>query len=155
MRKANRSGFTLVEIVAALLIMGIVAAVVIAKSMDMGTISLNSQAEVVKSHIRYAQARAMNTNEVWGINFSGSEYSLFRNGNTADIVTIPGQENNTVALSGGAHFSSGGIISFDTWGRPYTDAAGTVAQGGSRVISLALDSYSKDITITQRTGFIP
>jgi len=152
----SRNGFTLVEIVIVFLMLGIMAAFVVAKFYDTGTANLNSEVDVVKSHIRYAQSRAMNTNVVWGINISGTnQYSLFRNGNSADTIRLPGQDNLALSLPTGVSFGSTGIISFDTWGRPYTDAGGTTAQSGARIITLSLGSSTKNITITQNTGFIP
>lgn len=157
-RHQNRSGFTLVEIIIVILILGIMSAFVAVKFSTISSANLNSSVDVVKSQIRFAQSRAMNTNKIWGINISSTtQYSLFQNGSTADIVTLPGQETSTVTLPAGVAFASAsvGIISFDTWGKPYTDAAGTAAQSGSRTISLTLGSDTKSISITQNTGFIP
>lgn len=154
--KKRNSGFTLVELVTVIVIMSVLIAVVYAKFLDINPINLSSEADVLKSHLRYAQSRAMNTNAVWGINISGSnQYSLFRDGSTANSVLLPGQDSLTLTLPAGISFSATGIISFDTWGKPYTNAAGTASQVGSRVITLTLGSLSQSITITQNTGLIP
>lgn len=152
----NRNGFTLLEVVTVIFILGIMAAVVAIKFLDINTVNLNSEADLFKSHLRYAQSRAMNTNTIWGINISSAnQYSLFQNGNSADTVKLPGQDNLTLSLPTGVSFGATGIISFDTWGRPYTNAAGITAQSGARVITLSLGGSSKNITIIQNTGFIP
>jgi len=133
--------------------MGIITLFITARYMDTDPVSLNSQADVIKSHLRYAQSRAMNTNTVWGINIStASQYSLFQNGNTANVVLLPGQDSVTVTLPAGIAFSATGVISFDTWGKPYSDAAGTAPQG--RIFTLTKGSSTQNITITQNTGFI-
>jgi MSHA pilin protein MshC len=150
------SGFTLFEVVTVIVILGIMAAAVSVKFLAMDPVNLNSETDTVKSHIRYAQFRAMNTNTVWGINISSAtQYSLFQNGSTADTVKLPGQDALTISLPTGTSFGSTGIISFDTWGKPYTDAGAAASQSGTRTITLSYGSSSKNITITQNTGFIP
>lgn len=154
--KSRGNGFTLVEVITVMVIMGIIALFITARYMNTDSVNVNSEAEIVKSHVRYAQSRAMNTNTIWGINIlTSSQYSLFQNGNTANVVSLPGQDSVTVTLPAGIAFSATGVISFDTWGKPHTDAAGTSSQAGSRVITLTKGSSTQNITITQNTGFIP
>ncbi len=156
-KNSKRSGFTLLELITVILILGVMASFVAIKFLNINTASLNSETDVVKSHLRYAQSRAMNTNTIWGINISSTtQYSLFQNGSTSDIVRLPAQEASTVTLPTGITFSSStlGVFSFDTWGKPYTNAGGTSAQSGTRPITLLLDTDSKTINITQNTGFI-
>ena len=71
-QSADQSGFTMIEIIAVLLIIGILSAVAITRFYGTSAADLASQLEVVKSHLRYAQTRAMNTNSCWGINFASS-----------------------------------------------------------------------------------
>lgn len=152
----NRNGFTLVELVIVILMLGVMSAFLVAKFYDTSAVNLNSEADVFKSHLRYAQSRAMNTNSVWGINISSAnQYSLFQS-STTNIIRLPGQETSTVTLPNGLTFSNTGIVAFDTWGKPYTAAvcnAGS-AQSGDRPIVLNLGGSSKTIFITPNTGFI-
>ncbi|MEN6422255.1 MAG: prepilin-type N-terminal cleavage/methylation domain-containing protein, partial [Smithella sp.] len=88
----DQGGFTMIEIISVLVIIAIVAAVVIARMASPKEYDLASQAEVVKTHLRLAQSRAMNSSQIWGINISGNTvYSLFNNGNTANVVRLPSQ----------------------------------------------------------------
>ncbi|MEN6507927.1 MAG: prepilin-type N-terminal cleavage/methylation domain-containing protein [Smithella sp.] len=157
-KNINREGFTLLELITVILILGVMASFVAVKFLSISAANLYSETDVIKSHLRYAQTRAMNTNSVWGINISSTtQYSLFQNGNTSNVVILPGQEMSTVTLPTGVNFSSStlGVVSFDTWGKPYSDAAGTIPPSVSRVITLVYGGDTKSITITQNTGFIP
>jgi len=151
-------GFTMLEVVIILIVMGIIGVIVISRLW--GTdVNLIAQTEVVKSHLRYAQSRAMNTDVIWGINLTGSTYSLFKNGSTANKVILPAEDSDTRSLPSGITVETA-IISFDSWGIPHTDAAATdgqeLAAGDSEEeITISSGGDTKTITITPNTGFIP
>ncbi len=152
MNVRNNHGFTLIELISALLIMGIVAAVVVSR---VGTSNneVIAQIEVVKSHLRYAQSRAMNSDLVWGIRFNGSSYWLFKDGDISNKVTFPAEDSDTVTLPSGMSVGTE-IVSLDSWGKPYTDAAGTSLQSGDRTIVFLPSLTNHAIIITKNTGFI-
>jgi MSHA pilin protein MshC len=151
LRKNNR-GFTLVEFISVLLIMGIVAAVAVSR---VGTSNnkVIAQIEVVKSHLRYAQSRAMNSDKIWGIRFNSSSYWLFKDGNTSNKVTFPAEDSDTVTLPSGMSVGTE-IVSFDSWGKPCTDASGGTPQSGDRTITFSPSLSNHLIVITKNTGFI-
>ncbi len=137
-------GFTLIEIITVLIIIGVISAVVVNRLMDT-SVELKTQTDLVKTHLRYAQARAMSSNIIWGIDFKTNSYSFFKNGDTTDMVLLPGEENLTLSLPSGR--SATEIVSFDSWGRPYNNAAATSGHPGGQIGNLA-------ISITKNTGFI-
>ncbi|MBN2568954.1 MAG: type II secretion system protein [Deltaproteobacteria bacterium] len=146
-------GFTLIEIVAVLIVIGIIGtAVTISSVYSTSANNLAAQVEVIKGHLRYAQARAMSSDAIWGINFSSDTYFLFKNGNINDTVFLPAETSDSVTLPAGMTITVA-TVSFDSWGKPYTDAAAT-AQGGAD-ISVSLGGTSETISITNNTGFIP
>ena len=154
----NQKGFTLIEIVVVLLIICIIgAAVTISSFHPTSDYNLVSQTEMIKSHLRYAQARAMNTDVVWGIEFSSSTtYSLFKNGNNADKVVLPAETSDSVTLPDGMTMTVA-TVSFDSWGKPYTNASatGSPAANDINVTVTYNESESEIIVITRNTGFIP
>jgi prepilin-type N-terminal cleavage/methylation domain-containing protein len=155
-----RRGFTTIEVIAVLIIIGVLAAVIVARYWSTSPYTVRSVAEELKDHLRYAQTRAMNSNVIWGVNFvSTTQYTIFKDGDTSHTVTPPGVDSNTVSLSSrGASLggiAAGDVVSFDDWGKPYTNAAGTTAQSGTRSITVSGGGQTATIQITQNTGYIP
>jgi prepilin-type N-terminal cleavage/methylation domain-containing protein len=167
--RRNKRGFTLIEIIVVLLLICIAGTAIVMSSVySPSEYDLTSEMEVTKSHLRYAQSRAMNTNLVWGIDlFTGaatSYYQLFKYDPTSDIKTnmvLPGKDPNNpgpVYFSDGIKISSDITVSFDTWGKPFIDTKTQTAQnevGGWRIISLSRSGRTVDIRIRNNTGFIP
>ena len=56
----NQHGFTLIEITAVLVLMAIISAYVIGRSVNTGQIDLAAQTDRIRNQIRYVQAAAMN-----------------------------------------------------------------------------------------------
>ncbi len=147
-RKAiGKAGFTMIEIIAVLLILGIIAAVVAVRMSDTSAYDLASQMEVVKAHLRLAQSRAMSSSSPWGINFATSTtYYLFQGSGSTTPVLLLGEDNATVNLttkkSALTINSAPQRITFDAYGSPGTATVTVATSGGN-------------ITVTKNTGFIP
>lgn len=164
-RLNNSHGFTILEVIVVMILMAIMAAVAVSRMSD-NTAELIGRVAVIKSHLRYTQSRAMNSNSVWGIRIGDNliSYFLFRyvEGQTLQEsrVLLPGQDSLTVTLPSGMSMavspnSSYRTISFDSWGRPCRDEAGTIFQSGTRTITITFKGSSESISITENTGFIP
>lgn len=155
-KKKGESGFTLIETIAVLILIGIVAAVAVVRWGGDET-SLISQAEVIKAHLRYAQARSMNFNSIYGIQSTGGAYFLFNDGNTANKIALPGEAGVTVDVSGNNLVLDNFILSFDFLGVPHQDAAATDGQELVNVKNIIVsgNGVSKTISVTPNTGYIP
>jgi len=167
--RRNKRGFTLIEIIVVLLLICVAGTAIVMSSVySPSEYDLTSEMEVTKSHLRYAQARAMNTNLIWGIDlFTGattSYYQLFKYDPASDTKTnmvLPGNDPNNpgpVYFSDGIKISADITVSFDTWGKPFIDTKTQTAQnevGGWRIISLSRSGSTVDIRIRNNTGFIP
>ena len=146
-------GFTMIETIVVLVILGIVAAVVAVRMSDTSAVDLASQVEAVKGHLRYAQTRAMNSNlVVWGINFnSTTSYYLFQGAGSTTPVQLPGEGSATISLTA----KKSGLtitpvrITFNEFGSP-CDASGTPLTADATVAT-----NGGTITVTKNTGFIP
>lgn len=139
----NPAGFTLIEVIAILTIIGIISAVAITKLSSTASYSVMSEADIVKSHLRYAQLRAMSDEVPWGISFTAGSYTLLKNGVTA-TTNLPNENSATHNLQGVVTITSGAgtTVSYDNWGSP---------GNANKVIIL---SGSETITVTKNTGFI-
>lgn len=137
----------MMETIAVLLIIGIIAAVVVSRMGDTSAYDLASQLEVLKGQLRYAQSRAMSSNSPWGINITSSTtYYLFQGTGSTTPVLLPGEDAATVSLTNkksALTISSGAQrITFDGYGSPGTTTLTITTNGGN-------------ITVTKNTGFIP
>ena len=135
----------MIEVIAILLIIGIISAVVVSRAVSTDVYRLVSEVEILKGHIRYAQFRAMNDTVSWGIDYTGSSYTLQKNGAAASS-NFPNDNSATHVFQTGVSITAGdGTISFDDWGSPGTsDISITLSAGGD----------SRTITITKNTGFV-
>ncbi|MFH1975708.1 MAG: type II secretion system protein [Pseudomonadota bacterium] len=163
-RYSNNRGFTLIEVIAVLVILSIIAAVIISRGMSTAEVNLKAQTEVLKSHIRYAQFRNMNMksatalcNASFGISIDTglNSYSMFKDCVEADTVILPGADSDTVSLPNVNLSSSSAFITFDDWGVPCTDSSGTTLATSDITITLSsAGAPNETITITKNTGFV-
>ena len=99
-RGRNNRGFTMIELIAVLIIVGIIAAVAAVRMSGTSAYDLASQLEVVKAHLRLAQSRAMSSGIPCGINFSTTKtYYLFMGDGSTTPVLLLGEDNTTVNLT--------------------------------------------------------
>ena len=155
-RKNNKKlqrGFTLIEVIAVLVIIGVVAAVVVSRMMSPSSFGVVSEADILKGHLRYAQYRAMSHTETWGMIFSANGYSLLYN-KAATTSKLPNEDSSTHILTSGIKITTGAgtAVHFNEWGNPVTNT-GTLLT--DTTISLTDGSTTQTVTITQNTGFIP
>lgn len=164
----DHRGFTLIEIIAALIIIGIVAAVIINSTIGVTDTGRVSQENVIKNHIRYAQSMAMKRGTiiipVWGIKCDGTDYWLFRTNapdTAANQIVLPDEESAKVTLANKNVSMTAFTVFFDANGRPYTaytDAATNTPV--SAPLSITVDSIpagsgTPSFNVTPETGFIP
>ena len=150
------NGFTIIEAIAVLLIIGVIGSVVLISWIYSTSVyDLTSQTEVIKSHLRYAQARAMNTNAVWGIDFATpTSYFLFKE-SPANKALLPGEDSDTISPIPGEINVTTGTVYFDSRGKPYTAAPPSVESSTINITTSLGENPPETITITQNTGFIP
>lgn len=162
----GQGGFTMLEIISALVIIAIIAAVAVSRTSSISQSKLRADAETLKVHLRYAQLRALNSTErVWGIDFSSGSYRLFYSvesdaGANVHYVSFPGGDGSTVELQNTTMTFDDIDLSFDTWGKPYQNLranydASPIPQVADRTITLADTSgNTESITIIKNTGYV-
>jgi prepilin-type N-terminal cleavage/methylation domain-containing protein len=142
----HQRGFTMIEMVVVLIVMAIIATFILARATP-GSNNLIAQAEILKSHLRYAQIRAMNDTVPWGIRIpDAGSYILYKN-NAQATSLLPGETAQTHTLPTGITVTGVGLTyNFDDWGSPGTSTL---------TITLSQGSTTSNITITKNTGYIP
>jgi len=157
-RRRSR-GFSLIEIVAVLVLIGIVAVVALNKSDNSG-IQAFAEADALRAALRYAQARAMADVYTWGISLSGSSYQLVEDNPSVANVVLPGQTSATRTLPAGVSLSGDTLILFDWRGRPVTAhissvGGASVAAAANQTITVTESATAQTVSITAYTGLIP
>lgn len=159
----KQQGFTLFEIILVLAIVSVLSAVIISRNGPVAArAKLQGEVELLKSQLRYTQARALNANQVWGLTVNSNQVWLFIDGNTANRVKLPGESGDLVDYASDprkAGLSVAGvpspfIVSFDDRGRPHTDAAATSLATTPVVMTVTDGTTTIQIDITPHTGFI-
>jgi prepilin-type N-terminal cleavage/methylation domain-containing protein len=163
--KQNEGGFTLIEIIAVLMLMSIIAATVLGRGINTDQIDLAAQMDKIRNHFRYAQSMAMkNGDQVWGFRCASGpphEYWIFR-GNDPDVVgnqvQLPGENTLKVSLNQAVVTPAIGFtIFFDKYGIPYssyTDEITNTPLAGFLNINISAGSHSRSFKISPETGLI-
>lgn len=166
----NEDGFTLLEIIAVLVIVGILSAVAVSRAVNVGP-ELITGADTLKMHLRYAQTMAMNSNlnsdtpptpTFWGISGNANSYWLFQGTNTGNISVLPEdaayvRADKTINLPAKKISLSGNFtVLFDDRGIPYSPDSVTVLPNNLNfsVNPLIGGATPIAITIVPLTGYV-
>ncbi len=124
-------GLTLIEVMAILIIIGVLAAVATVRFTSTSTISVRGAAEMIQADIRYVQGTAMNKNTTESINFvpGGTTYTV-----DTELRELPSRVIITV----------GDLFTFDSLGEP--------TAGGGQSVSLSDGTSTNTITVVNYTG---
>lgn len=149
----NSDGFTMIEIIAVMVIIGIMGAFVISRVLNIDDIKSHNELDILKSNLRYAQYMALNDIPPvkWGIQINGNSYTLIRNasgdGATFDSpYKLPSESSATHSL---APFTATQVnVLFDEFGIPYLSANKLTADA-------TINLGSKSLIVKTETGFIP
>lgn len=138
---SGKQGFTLVEFIAVILLLSVLSLIIVSNSNNAGLeAEVSGATEVLKNHLRYAQTKAMNSDVSWGLNFSGSSYTL--QDSTGLTAILPGDPSPAMTFAA----SSNPILFENRWGSP----------GSSTItVTVSKNGVSRTITVTKNTGFIP
>ena len=153
----NNRGFTLVEITVVVILIGIIAAAVFARSISTDRINIVGEVDKIRNHIRYAQSMAMKRNEVWVISCNATQYWL--SDITLNPVALPGATSDRISLSDLGVSMAAFAVYFDPLGIPYhsytdEDTNTPVTPGNPRNIAISAGSESRILTVIPQTGWV-
>jgi MSHA pilin protein MshC len=165
-KTSDNKGFTLIEVIAVLIILGIMVAVAVSR-MGSNDSDLIPQTDIVKTHLRFAQLKALADDvydsgggvmvaSTWGITFTSgtpASFTLQNNGGTASI-NLPGEDGKIHTFPTGVTVAPT-TVTFDSWGRPVVSAVDLTPLTVNASIALSQGGVSSTINVTINTGYIP
>jgi prepilin-type N-terminal cleavage/methylation domain-containing protein len=143
-RTKNNCGFTFYEVLLVLMILGIMTTIALTAVPSINTTRMRAELDMVKNHLRYAQACAMSSEKQWGIKFDDDRtYWLFEE-LVANRQILPAENSDLVTLNSLRIGNTPQIITFDQFGVHSTIP-----------VTIQTSESVENITITGNTGYIP
>jgi MSHA pilin protein MshC len=149
-------GFTLVELVMTMVIIGIMGAVVAPRFFSASVFQSRGFADQMQANLRYAQKMASAQNHFVCVTFATTSITLSLDttapGNThlaatcpgSNLVSPSGQTPYTVTAPGAVTLSGATSFYFDTLGKPSFATTQTIAVSG----------YATPVTVEAETGYV-
>jgi len=131
-----------------LLILGIISYFASTRLFTEEGISRVAEMDLIKTHLRYAQSRTMNTEKDWGITFEagGKSYFLFNGDNPVLPIRLPGDESSNGKMT---------LAAITVTNAPITVRFLSQSFGSPGTAPVSITTTAGIITVTKNTGFIP
>jgi MSHA pilin protein MshC len=181
--RRRRSGFTMIELVVVIVLVGILGAIGASRFFDNTAFENRAYADQAKSIIRYAQRLAIAQNRFMYVRSDGNSFAVCSTPSCAagSLITSPAgnnsgsavtkancQQNTTwmcegrpanVSVTAEAvrpELGAGGYFSFDALGRPYNrvNAAGATTPLNQMTLTFTSGGNSTQIVIWPETGYV-
>jgi prepilin-type N-terminal cleavage/methylation domain-containing protein len=168
-RRSRAAGLTLIEVLIAIVVVGVLSAFAVARNSSPANYTAMSQGETLAANLRHSQALATSWNRSLTVTLSGgtlqpSGYMLLANNgtftvkcangsavapcNSTSAVTDPATGSNfTVSLEHGISVSGPSTLTFDSFGKPSAAASYTLA-AGSITVTVAVAAVTGFVTVT-------
>jgi prepilin-type N-terminal cleavage/methylation domain-containing protein len=173
MQGRRSGGFTLIEILAVVIILGIASAIIVPQIGTRSDLLAAAGARAVMADLLYAQNRAISTQQMQYVSFStaGQNYGEYSNTplTNANLLTQPVNGGQYLMTFGGngpnaissvsltsANFGAGSTtVAFDEMGTPYYyNGVSTTLLSGTGAVVVTSGNYAITINIAQDTGDI-
>ena len=140
-------------------LIGIISAVVFARSISMDRINVVGEVDKIRNHIRYAQSMAMKHNKFWVISCDANRYWL--SDENSNVVKLPGATTDQISPADLGVSMNSFTVYFDPLGVPYhlyvgkdDDSNNPITSGNPLAINITAGSESQTLIVTPETGLI-
>ena len=150
---ADHKGFTLVELVVVISLIGIVVAIAAPRFFNRQTFDTRSFADTAASMVRYAQKNAVAQHRDVYVVVGSNAISLCYDAGCGSYVKDPADGSNFTATapSGVAVSSSPSTFYFDYIGTPYPVPSGSTTTAATVTVS---GDITTQITVERETGYV-
>lgn len=125
----SQTGFTLVELIIVIAVLGVLSAYAVMKSVSPAEVTLPSQAQTVASDIRHVQTLAYTSGSRERLSVSAGTFSAVPC--SSPPISCSATANFSDNLAKNVTFVSDRTVDFDTLGRPSGAASFTLTSGSS------------------------
>lgn len=152
------SGFTLVELIVVILLIGILSFVAIGRFSNNRAFGAAAHTDQVRSGLRFAQKLSISRNTPVFVAVTAAALTVCYDAACAAPVPAPGAEVATPAgLTVAANRALPFTIYFDEKGRPYNaaDAVGTdISTFGGVTVTVSGGGYAGNVIVERETGYV-
>ena len=172
-KQCSQHGFTLIEITVVLVLMAIISAYVVGRSVTADQVDVVGLSDRIRNQIRYAQSTAMKqSNTIWGVkcDTGANQYWLFSvpipvQANAEDQPEnqrrFPGERNDAISFAdlGLDDITPGFTLFFDRIGKPFNvyieeGDPGNAPLGSDLVLTVSAGGRTRNITVIPETGMV-
>lgn len=158
-------GFTLVELMIVVVILGVAAAIAVPMVSSAGSLQLRSAINMVAADLEYAKSQAITTGQRHCVEFDATSETYRITDAAGNTISHPVKKGFPYVINfsndgrldqvdiASADFDGTGTVSFDYLGSPYNGGASPTALN-SGVVILRAGGAGKTVCVEPVTGFI-
>mgnify|MGYP000064705548 CR=1 FL=1 len=162
----TRIGFTLIELMIVLVIMGVAAAIAVPMISSAGSMQIRAASNMLAADLEYAKSMAISKGEYFSVVFDKTAETYQIQDETGTVISHPVRKQfdyrvdfqnesrlNRVDLVD-ANFDGFSAVTFDYLGSPLCSTPGTLAPLNSGVVTLEAGGITKKVSVEPVTGYI-
>lgn len=155
--KIRGAGFTLIELVTVIVVIGIISAVVLSGRTNLQGGELGARLSDVRAQLRYIQVEAMKNGVTYLVlKGDATNYWMYNSAAPSTKLPLPGETSTTVSLASKSITMAAFAVGFDANGIPYNFSTGSAVKLTTPLtLTITTKGQTGTLTISPETGFIP